>query len=486
MGVVLKQSFKNTVITFTAFGIGGINALFLYTSFLSDKYYALVTFLLTTANLLMPLTAFGVQYSILKFFSSYKTKKDKDVFLSFSMLLPLFIAIPFGVLGSVFYEQISNYLSIKNPIIKEYTWVVYLVAVATAYFEIFYAWAKVQMQSVIGNIFKEMFSRVAATILLLLVYFELISQVEFIYYLTGAYFIRMSVMLFYALKLYKPRFHFQLPKNYKEILKYASYIILAGSAGAILLDIDKFMIPQKEAIELTAYYAVGVYIASVIEVPGRSMAQIVQPITAKALNENNMAEIKKLYKSTSINLLLACGLIFLLINLNINQAYLLIDEKYSDGVMVVLMISLAKLYTMALGNNGAIISNSKYYKILLPYAIAMALSVIFLNDWLIDLYQMNGAALSTLLVILFFNTVKIWYVKQKFKILPFSIKTLYIIVLIVIVYSIFYSWDFSFHPILNIALKSMLISILYFVFVYKMKVSLDFNQLINRFIKSNQ
>ncbi len=83
-------------------------------------------------------------------------------------------------------------------------------------------------------------------------------------------------MFLFALKLYKPKFSIQLPENYKEVFKYASYIILAGSAGAILLDIDKFMIPQKEAIEMVAYYAVGVYIASVVEIPGRAMAQIVQ------------------------------------------------------------------------------------------------------------------------------------------------------------------------------------------------------------------
>ena len=349
MGIVLKQSFKNTIITFAAFGIGGVNALFLYTSFLTDQYYGLVTYLLSTANLLMPLTAFGVQYSIVKFFSSYTSKTERDKFLSSSLLLPLLIALPFGFLGTAFYEQISNYLSIKNPVIKNFTWVIYLVAIATAYFEIFYAWAKVQMQSVFGNVLKEMFSRIAVMFLLTLVYFKVISQVEFIYYLTGAYFIRMFIMFLYALKLYKPKFTFQLPENYKEVFKYASYIILAGSAGAILLDIDKFMIPQKEAIAMTAYYSVGVYIASVIEAPGRAMAQIVQPITAKALNENNTTEIKSLYKSTSINLLLICGLFFLLINLNINQAYLLIDEKYADGVLVVLMISIAKLYTMSLG-----------------------------------------------------------------------------------------------------------------------------------------
>ena len=486
MGIVLNQSFKNTVVTFAAFGIGGVNALFLYTNFLTDEYYGLVTYLLSTANLLMPLTAFGVQYSIVKFFSSYTSKLERDKFLSASLLFPLLIALPFGFFGTVFYEQIGNYLSLENAIIKEYTWVIYLVAIATAYFEIFYAWAKVQMQSVFGNILKEMFSRIAAMILLMLVFLEVIDQVEFIYYLTGAYFFRALVMLFYALKLYKPTFVFSLPKNYKEVFKYASYIILAGSAGAILLDIDKFMIPQKEALAYAAYYSVGVYIASLLEAPGRAMAQIIQPITAKALNEDNKSEILKLYKSTSINLLLICGLFFLLINLNINQAYLLIDEKYSQGIWVVFMISVAKLYTMALGNNGAIISNSKHYKILLPYSIAMALAVIILNNWLISVYKMNGAALSTLIVLLFFNTVKIWYVKKKFNIQPFTIKTMYLLLVLGCLYGLFFFWDFSFHPIVTIGLKSALISISYLVIVYKLKISSDINSVIDKIIKSNQ
>ncbi len=486
MGIVLNQSFKNTIITFAAFGIGGVNALFLYTNFLTDEYYGLVTYLLSTANLLMPLTAFGVQYSIVKFFSSYTSKLEKDKFLSSSLVFPLLIALPFGFFGTVFYEQISNYLSLENPIIKEFTWVIYLVAVATAYFEIFYAWAKVQLQSVFGNILKEMFSRIAVTLLLTLVFFKVIDQVEFIYYLTGAYFIRALIMLLYALKLYTPKFTFQLPNNYKEVFKYASYIILAGSAGAILLDIDKFMIPQKEAIAYTAYYSVGVYIASLLEAPGRAMAQIVQPITAKALNENNALEINKLYKSTSINLLLICGLFFLLINLNISQGYLLIDEKYSQGIWVVFMISIAKLYTMALGNNGAIISNSKHYKILLPYSIAMALAVILLNNWLISIYRMNGAALSTLIVLLFFNTVKIWYVKKKFNIVPFTIKTIYLLLVLGVIYGVFFFWDFKFHPIINIGLKGVLITILYLFSIYKLKISSDINSIIDKLIKSNR
>ena len=482
MGIVLKQSFKNTVITFAAFGIGGVNALFLYTNFLSDEYYGLVTYLLSTANLLMPLTAFGVQYAIVKFYSSYTDTIQRDRFLSFSLLLPFFIALPFGFIGAWFYEQIGAYLSEENPIIKDYTFIIYLVAITTAYFEIFYAWARVQLKSVFGNLMREMFTRIVVSILLVLVALKVIDQVAFIYFLTASYFLRTIIMMVYAFVLYLPKFSFSLPNNYKEVLKYSAYIILAGSAGAILLDIDKFMIPQKEALQLAAFYAVGVYIASVIEAPGRAMAQIVQPLTSKALNENDFPTVSRLYKSTSINLLLICGLFFLLINLNVSQLYLLIKPEYAKGVSVVLMISIAKLYTMALGNNGAIISNSKHYKILLPYSLAMAISVVLLNYWLIDLLGMNGAALSTLIVILFFNSLKLWYVKKTFGLNPFTRQTVYLLFIIIVIYGLFSFWDFPFHPILNILLKSSIIVFLYFFVVKKGAISADINALFTKYL----
>jgi len=482
LGIVFRQSLRNTIIIYVAFAIGGINALFLYTYFLNETYYGLVTFLLSTANLLMPLTAFGVQYAIVKFYSAYKTEEEKDRFLSSALILPLFIALPIGFLGNLFYEQISTWLSLENAIVKDYTNIIYLVAIFTAYFEIFYAWAKVQLQSVFGNLVKEMFSRLAAMLLLFLVYFKVIDEIQFIYYLTFAYLLRTLVMMTYAFYLRRPKITFRLPENYKEILRYAFFIILAGSAGSILLDIDKFMIPQKEAIAQTAYYAVAVYIGSVIETPGRAMAQIMQPITAKALNEKNYKEVASLYKKSSINLLLIAGFVFLLVNVNIQELYEIIPEKYSGGLWVVFMISMAKLYHMFLGNNGAIISNSKYYKILLPYAIAMAISVILLNDWLIDAIGINGAALATLIVVLVFNTIKLWYVKKKFDMLPFTDKTLGLLLMIVLFFLAFYFWDFPFHPIVNVILKSALLGILYLFVVLKLNIAPESIAVWHRFV----
>jgi O-antigen/teichoic acid export membrane protein len=480
MGIVLKQSFKNTITIYVAFAIGGINALFLYTSFLEDTYYGLVTFLLSTSNLLMPFVAFGVQYTILKFYSGYTSKIEKDRFLSIAMILPLIVAVPIGFVGVLFYEVIASFLSIKNPVVKDYVWVIYIIAIACAYFEIFYAWSKVQLKSVFGNLLKELFSRIASMVLLFFVYFNFIAVEDFIWYLTGAYLIRMFLMIRYALQLYRPEIRFELPRNIGEIMKYSLYIILAGAAGTILIDIDKFMIPQKEAIALTAYYAVAVYIGSVVETPGRAMSHILQPLIAKAINNKNLDEVAVLYKKSSINLFAISGLVFLLINVNIMDVYALLPKQFRGGVFIVLYISIAKLYHMFLGANGAIITNSKHYVVLLPYGIAMAISVIVLNHYLIDLLSIEGAALSTLVVVLVFNSIKLVYVKKKFNLYPFTAKTGLLFFLIILFYGLFVFWNFRFHPLINILLKSFVVSITYLFILYKLDVSSEISRVLTK------
>ena len=495
MGIVLKQSFKNTIFIYLGFLVGGINTLFLYTRFLEDTYYGLVTFLLATSNLLMPLIAFGINHTIIKFFSSYFTKKEQDKFLSSVIFLPLLIAIPLGFLGVEFYEQLSNYLSVENPIIKEYTFVIYLVAFTCAYFEIFYAWAKVQLHSVFGNILKELWNRVVVMLLLFAVYFGWITKPEFIYYLTGFYFLRMFVMMIYAFRLYFPKLTFSLPENFNEIIRYSFYIILAGSAGAIILDIDKFMIPGKEEISKAAFYSVAVFIGSFIEAPSRAMLNILQPLTSKTLNEDNLHEVGSLYKKSSINLLLISGFFFVLINANVHQLFNLLPESYAGGELVVFMISFLKMYNGFLGNNGAIINNSKFYKITLPISLTMAFSVYFLNK--LFYYELDlgtdGLALATLIVIFFANTFKLYFVKKKFLITPFTDKTLKMFLIIMGLYLGFNFWDFPIadvyffklpiHPAINIALKSLLIIPIYLFLVIKLNISPEIKNLTQRFYK---
>ena len=88
MGVVLKQSIQNVVVTYLGFLFGAMNTLFLYTKILEDEYYGLVTFILASGAILMPLMAFGVHNTLVKFYSNYQDK-EKDAFLTLMLLVPI-------------------------------------------------------------------------------------------------------------------------------------------------------------------------------------------------------------------------------------------------------------------------------------------------------------------------------------------------------------------------------------------------------------
>ena len=133
MGIVIKQSFRNTLSTYIGFGIGAINTLFLYTNFLTDEYYGLVAFILSTANLMLPFMAFGVHNGLIKFCTTFKTKDSLNSFLTLMLFLPFAFIIPAFLVGLLGYDVIAELLSQKNAMIYDYLWHIFIVAMAMAY-----------------------------------------------------------------------------------------------------------------------------------------------------------------------------------------------------------------------------------------------------------------------------------------------------------------------------------------------------------------
>ena len=483
MGIVQRQSLINTIITYFGFAIGAVNILFLYTKFLTDEYHGLVAFTISTANIMMPLFALGVHNAIVKFYSSFKTRNNINSFLTLMLILPLFIIVPVGFIGYMSFDFISSLLSKENTIIKDYVWLIFVAAICLSYFEVFYSWAKVHMQSVFGNFMKEVFHRVGVLLLFFAIYLNWIDVNQFIYGVVVVYVIRTIVMMFYAFGVRRPVLRFGNVPNLSAILKYAFLIIIAGSIGGVILEIDKFMIGELKAIQNVAYYGVAIYIAMVIGVPARSMHQITNPITAKLLNDNDNKALGILYKKSSLNLFIISGFIFLLIVLNINQLYIIIPEQYSGGLLVVFIVGIAKLTDNIIGNNNAILFNSDYYRVVLVLGVLLAIITVILNLVLIPQYGINGAAIATFISIFVYNTAKVIFVYFKFKMSPFSMSTAKTLGLIMVLMATFYFWEFSFHPLINIGLKSILVSICYGLVVYFLNFSEDITVILDKVLK---
>lgn len=476
MGIVLNQSIKNTIITYFGFGIGAFNTLYLYPFFLGATYYALTTYILSTANVIMPLFALGMQNTLVKFYSQYETDSERAQFLSFTILFPLLLCIPIGLIGLFYYDDLSVFISKKNPVVINFIWLIPFIGLCMAYFEIFYAWARVHLHSVFGNFIKEVALRLLSLLALIGVYFKWISVADFVYITAAIYLLALIITMFYAFHIKKPVFQFSIPSNVKDILEYTFYIILSGSVANLLLDGDKIMLNQYMVIENIAYYSVATYIALVISVPSRAMLQIVYPITAKLMHENKHDELNDLYKKTSINLQIVGGYVMLCIFVNINELYEMVPKEYSGGILVVFLIGISKYFDMILGNNSAIIFNTKHYRSVLFLGVFVVLFTVFLSMFLIPIYGIMGSAIATLSSITLYCLAKLFFVHKQLSLFPFSIQTVHSIGITFGLFLAFYFWEFPFYTIINIFLKSVIVSILYIYINYKFLVSPQLNQ----------
>ncbi|MBT8323089.1 MAG: oligosaccharide flippase family protein [Eudoraea sp.] len=479
MGIVFRQSVNNTLITYFGFAIGALNTLFLYTRFLSEEYYGLVGVILSTATLLMPVMAFGVPNTLIKFYSRFKGE-DSRSFLSLMLLLPLIMIIPLAVLSFLANEAIGSFLANKNLIVSDYVWHIFLIGLAMAYFEVFYAWSKVHMKSVFGNFMKEVFVRVGVSVLLLLLYADIITVSFFLYALVGLYLLRTIIMKLVAYSLEFPGLSIRRSVVTREIFTYSFLIILGGSTAIILLEIDRFMINQFIEINNVAYYTVAIFIATVVAVPSRSMHQITYPLTAEIMNQNDGVRLKGLYQKSSLTLFIVAGMIFLLVVMNLSDLYTFLPENYRGGFLVVFLIGLCRVYDALLGNNNAILFNSRYYRVVLLMGVLLALITILLNLVLIPIYQTAGAAMATFIAITLYNTAKLIFVWSKFKITPFSKDTAKVLGLLFFIGVLFYALQFPFHPLLNIILKSGLMLLMYAGILYRFKISEDIFGILSR------
>jgi O-antigen/teichoic acid export membrane protein len=450
MGIIAKQSFYNTVSIALAFLIGAFNTVYLYPTHMGSALQGLVVALLALSNLVQPFISFGVQHAVIKFYSSCETKEEKDKLLSFSLILPLLVFTILLIISFFFHHQITDFIATENEEMGKYAYLILAVAFSTSLFEVFYNWLRIQLYSVFGNFLKEFFPRALIFTLLLIYAFGGLDLDGFIMTLIWGYYLRLLLVVVYSLVKYTPKFSFALPHQFKSILRYSLLIFMSGTAASLILDIDKSMISNILTVENVAYYSVAIFIAAVIEFPGRAMFQIISPLVAKALNDGDSPTLLKLLKKSANNLLLISGLLFLLINLNLNDFYAWVNlGDYSVALEVVLIVSLGKLFTMSLGCLNNIITNSKYYAYVFWFSTTSAVLAVALNLYLIQWYGIIGAAYATLMVIVLINFLKILLVQLRFKINPYSKKTYLTLGIVLILYFTISEVSFEFDPFVS-------------------------------------
>ena len=456
-------------LTYFGFLIGAINTIVLYQRFMSPDYYGLINVLLSAAMIFYPFFVFGMGSGIIRFYPINSLNNQKGEFVFMVLLLPLISIALFGIVFFVSENLVNDLLSEKSALLKPYYMYIYFFGVFFGLFDLLYSLSKVQLKTVYGNFLKEIFVRISVSLLLVLLHFDYITEHEFIQYLLLFYGIRVMLMGYYSLRPIILEIKIKFPNNRRDIINYSLFVVFSVSVLYFLYEIDKVMVSQMIDLNNVAYYAVATFIGITVVVPGRSMQQILVPLIATSIANKEFDKVEDLYKKSSINMLIVTGMVFLLIVLNTGDLFYFFDDKFKGGENVVFYVALAKLITMMFGSGNAIITNSKYYRFDLLFGLMLVFITVGLNLMLIPTYGIDGAAMATALTVTVYGFLRMAFVWFLFKVHPFSKKTPISLLAILTVYLFVDNLAFTDNAIFNIIVRSLLIIILFglFIIVYK-------------------
>jgi O-antigen/teichoic acid export membrane protein len=331
------------------------------------------------------------------------------------------------------------------------------------YWNIFESYSIVNQLPVVPALVREVGVRGLLAVGLILLYTQYFSFDWYVRSIVLTYVFALVATLLYLksknILFLKPSRSFFAHHRINDMMVYGGFVLMGNASGAIIANIDGLMVSAYSGLKSTGVYTIAFFIAQVVEIPKRSLSQVLVPLVSEANKNNDIPKLRELYKKSSINQLIMGGSIFLCVWCNIENIFQLIPNGhlYVAGKWVVFYIGLAKLFDMATGINSEIIGTSKYYKFDLVFYIFLSIVGIVANVILIPLLGITGAAIASAISVFLFNTARFIFIAKLFTMQPFSFSTVVVIMLgvAVIVGNVFMP-EIG-YPLINIFVRSILI-----------------------------
>lgn len=424
------------MVIYIGFGVGLLNIyLFTRKGIFLDPQYGLYNAFIAIATLMMAFAGFGMPTYIYKFFPYYKSHlPDKKNDQAAVALVTGLIGFAFVLAAGFVFKHlvIKKYITNAPEIVTYYRWI-FPLGFGLLIFTLLEAWSWQIHKSIFTNFLKELGWRLFTTVLIVLFAFDLIEFDLFIKLFSFSYPFIALVLLLYLLYTKQIHFHFRISKLTRRfkgsILKLSSFVYAALVIFNISLVFDSLLIGSVLDLAQLAVYSVAQNIATMIQAPQRGIISASMIHLATAWKEKNMDLIRKVYQRSSINQLLFAIGFYSLIVMNLQDAVVTFQLKdaYLSAFYVVIFLGLAKVVDMGTGVNAQIIATSTYWRFELFSGVILLLVMLPTSYFLTKEYGIVGTAVAQLISISIYNLIRIIFLWKKFRLQPFSLQSVYIL-----------------------------------------------------------
>jgi O-antigen/teichoic acid export membrane protein len=302
--------------------------------------------------------------------------------------------------------------------------------------------------------------------------------------------------LTYLLVTKRVHFSFSISRVTKKFFKKIATLMAFMWSGGLVYNVaqvfDTLVIAAAlpEGLKYAGIYTLAQNISSLVQAPQRAILSAAVGPLSRSWKDKDFERIKRIYNRSSINQLIFAVGMFALIWINFTDGIVTLIKRpaYLDARPVFLFIGLMRVIDLGTGVNAQIISTSVHWRFEFVTGLILLGLALPLNYFLTRDMGIVGTAISNLIAITVYNSIRYTFLFRKFGMQPFSFKTIYTLVLGGIAYLVCHFLFDQFTGLGWIVLRSTVFIAIYFTGVLLLDLSPDVRPVLqsvrNRFTRT--
>lgn len=482
---IRRQSIVSSLVVYCGFLVGFVNV-FLFTkngAFSTDQY-GLYNMFIAAGTFLASLGSMAMPSYIHKFFPFYENNlplKSNDQ-LSWALLISLLGCLLVGIGGWLFKGLVIQKFGSSSALFVQYYKWLFPFVFGLILYNVLEAYGWVLQKSVLTTFIREVEWRLLITVITVLFSFGFIKTFDtFVIFYSFTYLILFITLLFYLLFKKKVFLSLKLSvvtkKFFKKIVTFCLFIFSAGIVSSLSGIFDTIVIASvlPNGLASAAIFSLAQLMASIVQAPQRGIIAASIPHLSFAWKNKNIKSIQTIYQRSSINLLLAATVLFVLIALNYKHAVVTfnLQEEYLLGFAPFIFLGLTRMIDLGTGVNAQIIGTSNFWRFELISSMILLIFMLPLSYILARRFGIMGPPIAGLVSTFVYNFIRIIFLWKKFRLFPFTPNSLYTVLLGLSVFII--TW-FLFNSVAGWAglfIRSIFVLILFGVGIFFLKPSPD-------------